>query len=1003
MPPINHQRTGQRTDGARFWQSLEERAGAPEFLEKLHNELPYDPAKPAIAPSRRDVLKLMAASAALAGLTGCTRMPMQKIVPYARQPEEIVPGKPLYYATSMTQVGVATGLLVESHMGRPTKIEGNPNHPGSLGSTDLFAQASLLTLYDPDRSAAVMHEGRISDERSLARAIEEVRAAACRDRGAGLRILTETVTSPSLAQQILELLTEFPLAKWHEWEPLGRDAARAGAMMAYGRHVNTGYRFDQADIVVAIDADFLCEGPGHVRYAREFADRRRVKGPDSSMNRLYVAEVTPSNTGSIADHRLALGPRECEAFARALAAELRAAPADAAATGAFSRDWLQAVARDLAANKGRSIVIAGDYQPAVTHALVHAMNEALGNVGHTVMLTDSLEARPIDQAESLRALVDEMNAGQVATLAILGSNPVFTAPADLQFARRLEHVPTRIHLGLYFDETAALCHWHVPEAHYLESWGDARAFDGTIGIIQPLIAPMYNGRSAYEIVAAFAGSPELSNHDAVHDYWQSRSPSGDFEAAWRRSLHDGVMAGTSLRPINAALKRDLRFPASTNVARDQNQIEIVFRADPTIGDGRWANNAWLQELPKPFSKLTWDNAAMVSPATAARLALRSGDVVNLSVENRQMQAPVWILPGQPAECVTLHVGYGRAHAGNIGTGKGFNVYGLRSLASPWSASAGLRKLASTYPLAGTQQHYIIRSEGKDAGDEESATAFRRDLVQVATLAEFRDHPDFARHPETDSSENNESLYPAVPYSAHAWAMSIDLNSCIGCSACVVACQSENNIAVVGKDEVINGRAMHWLRIDTYYRGDPSLPEIYHEPVPCMQCENAPCELVCPVGATQHSPEGLNNMVYNRCVGTRYCSNNCPYKVRRFNFRLYSDWNTASLYGLRNPDVTVRSRGVMEKCTYCVQRINGAKIQAEKEDRTVRDGEIQTACQQVCPTQAIAFGDQNEQKSRVSMLKSQSRNYSLLADLNTRPRTTYLARLRNPNPAIGTDS
>jgi Fe-S-cluster-containing dehydrogenase component len=519
--------------------------------------------------------------------------------------------------------------------------------------------------------------------------------------------------------------------------------------------------------------------------------------------------------------------------------------------------------------------------------------------------------------------------------------------------------------------------------------------------VQPLIAPMYHGWSAHELLAALAGRPELNNHDAVHDYWKSRSPGGDFETAWRKYLHDGLMAGTSLPAVKASLKRDLQFGAAANSPRDQ--IEVVFRADPTIGDGRWANNAWLQEIPKPFSKLTWDNPAMLSPATAARLKVKNGDMMNLSVENRQTQAPAWILPGQPDDCVTLHVGYGRTRAGRVGNGKGFNVYGLRNAASLWSASGALHKIAGTYPLASTQHQYLIDFHGRDVTEEESANAFRRDLVQIATLTEFRDHPDFARHRDTDPRENNESLYPAYAYTGHAWAMSIDLNACTGCSACVVACQAENNIAVVGKEEVINGRAMHWVRVDTYYRGDPEIPEIYHEVVPCMQCENAPCELVCPVGATQHSPEGLNNMVYNRCVGTRYCSNNCPYKVRRFNFRLYSDWQTPSLFGLRNPDVTVRSRGVMEKCTYCVQRINEAKIQAEKEERPVRDGEIQTACQQVCPTRAIVFGDKNDPRSRVSVLKAQSRDYSLLADLNTRPRTTYLARLRNPNPAIGSNS
>ena len=624
------------------------------------------------------------------------------------------------------------------------------------------------------------------------------------------------------------------------------------------------------------------------------------------------------------------------------------------------------------------------------------MNVALGNVGHTVDYTVPLEAESVNQMSSLRDLVAPMNAGEVDILVIAGANPVMAAPADLGFSDAFLKVKTRVHLGLYFDETANLCHWHIPQTHSLEAWGDARAYDGTIGIVQPLIAPLYQGKSAHEVFAALQGHSERSSHDVVHDYWKAHNAGKEFEASWQKTLHDGVMLGTTLPPLSVRLQKDGNLPPPQRESPET--ITVLFRPDPTIGDGRWANNGWLQELPKPFTKLTWDNAAQLSPSTAERLGLASGEMVRLSLGGRELRAPVWILPGQADECVTLHLGYGRELAGRVGTGTGVNAYRIRASDSLWSAPGlSIEKLGGAYPLATTQHQYIMGS-GTHEEEAETVAAFRRDLVRIATLDEFRKTPRFAQEPD-QQFPNSISLFPDHKYEGYAWGMSIDLNSCTGCGACVVACQAENNIAVVGKEEVARGRAMHWIRVDTYNRGEIENPEIYHEPVPCMQCENAPCEVVCPVGATVHSPEGLNDMVYNRCVGTRYCSNNCPYKVRRFNFKLYSDWATSSLYGLRNPNVTVRSRGVMEKCTYCVQRINAAKIRAEEADRAVRDGEIVTACQQACPTRAIVFGNQHDPNSAVAKLKAQPRNYSLLADLNTRPRTTYLARLRNPNPEI----
>ena len=1009
--------------GRRFWRGLGELAETPAFTESLHHEFPNDPEKENPGVNRRDVLKLMAASAALAGLSSCTKLPTQKIVPYVRAPEEIIPGKPLFYATAMTQGGVATGLLVESHMGRPTKVEGNPLHPGSLGATDIFAQASVLGLYDPDRSQVVTFEGRISNWAAFVEAINRLRDEQKATRGAGLRILTSTVTSPSLAAQLRELLAEFPAAKWHQYEPCACDSAREGARLAFGQPVNTVYRIDRADVILSLDSDFLCSGPGSVRYARDFSARR---DPDASpnasphaspdrMNRLYVVESIPSNTGAMADHRMPLKPGDVERFAIGIAESVGLAGLpESRSIGQFAGSaWFEALSKDLKNHRGASLVIPGEHQPAAIHGLAHAMNHALGNAGKTVFYTDALEAEPIDQLASLRELVEEMKSGKVDTLVILGANPVYDAPADFDFAKNCLGAKLRIRLGEYDDETSELCHWHIPQAHYLESWGDARAYDGTVSLIQPLIAPLYDGKSEHELLAALGGHSDQSNYDLVKNFWNTQSakdskkpgkespkPGKVFETFWETSLHDGLIVGTALpeKPIAMQAGFNISWQQLSPSAAAES-LQIVFRPDPAIGDGRFANNGWLQEVPKPLTQLTWDNAAMLSPATAAHLEVVNEAVVELQLDGRTARAPVWIVPGHADGTVTLHLGYGRRRAGRVGTGIGVNAYALRTSAKPWSAGGlVIKKTGERYSLASTQMHHAIEREGKRL-DEPSVAAFDRELVRIAPLEEFRKNPEFAKDPEERTTKAL-SLYPAMPQSAeYAWGMVIDLNKCNGCNACVVACQAENNIPVVGKQEVAMGRAMHWIRIDTYFRGGLENPETVHEPVLCMHCENAPCELVCPVAATTHSPEGLNEMIYNRCVGTRYCSNNCPYKVRRFNFKLYSDWTTPSLMGQRNPNVSVRSRGVMEKCTYCVQRINAAKITAELEDRGVRDGDIVTACQAACPAEAIVFGNIKDPSSRVAKLRAQSRNYGLLTELNTRPRTSYLAKLTNPNPEL----
>lgn len=970
--------------GRRYWRSLDELADSEGFRAFLEAEFPRE-ASLLDTLGRRQFLQLMGASLGLAGLSACTKQPLERIYPYVKPPEEVIPGRPLFFATTLPLAGVGRGVLVESHMGRPTKVEGNPDHPASLGATDIYAQADILNLYDPDRSQTPRFAGVIrpwSAFVAVAQATYEQQKA---KRGAGLRILSESITSPSLASMFEKLLQELPEARWHRYEPVNRDAVRGGTRRAFGEALDPVYRLEQAQVVVSIEADLLGSGPGSVRYAREFARGRRVDGNAApTMSRWYAVEAVPTITGASADHRLALPPSEVEGFVRALAAALGLAVQPPAGAQKYA-GWVQAVAKDLKAHRGRSLVVAGEVLSPSAHALVWAMNAALGNLGQTVEFIEPVEARSDEpHLESLAALVADMQAGKVEVLLILGANPVYTAPADLGFAAALEKVPLRIHWGLYQDETALLCHWHVPAAHVLESWGDLRAYDGTVSLIQPLIAPLYEGKTAYEMLAAFSSQPSRSAYDIVRDYWKGVWGEAGFEERWRRALHDGVVAGStperktvSLRP--EAVQGLAPLPSAQG-------LELVVRPDPTVYDGRYANNGWLQELPKPLTKLTWDNAAYVAPSTAERLGLQNGDLVEIRVEERTVRAPVWIQPGQAADTVAVHLGYGRTQAGRVGNGLGFNAYALCSARAFWSArGAELRKVGRGYRFACTQDHFSL--EG-------------RDILRKGTLEEYRKDPSLAPHHHGSEAHGElPSFYPGFRYDGYAWGMAIDLNACIGCGACTIACVAENNIAVVGKDQVARGREMHWIRVDRYYEGDWEAPEFVHQPVPCQQCENAPCELVCPVNATVHSAEGLNDMVYNRCVGTKYCSNNCPYKVRRFNFYLYQDWYTESLKAMRNPDVTVRSRGVMEKCTYCVQRINEARIAAKREGRQIRDGEIVTACQQVCPTEAIVFGNINDRQSRVAQLRALPRNYQLLAELNTRPRTTYLAAVRNPNPEL----
>ena len=987
--------------GPEYWRTLEELAGSPAFQEALHREFPKGASEWVDSVSRRGFLKAMGASMALAGMTGCVKLPLEPIVPYVRQPEEVIPGRPMFYATAMTLGGYANPLLVESHLGRPTKIEGNAQHPASLGGTDIFGQASILGMYDPDRSQSVVSMGDQRSWQSFVTAIRGPLRAQKALQGAGIRILTPTISSPTLADQMGNLLKIYPQAKWHGYEPVNRDNVLEGAKLAFGQPVETRYDFEKADVIVSLDADFLYAGfPGNVRYIRDFAKRRN---PDGNMNRLYVIESTPTTTGAKADHRLAVRASEIEGLSNTLA-ELGGLPSDVA-----DLRFLAALTEDLKKSEGSSIVIAGDHQPPAVHALAHAINAKLGNVGQTVFYTDTVDANPVNQTESLKDLVAEMRAGRVDLLVIIGGNPAYDAPADLEFAELLKSnkAPLRVHLGLYQDETAVLCQWHINQTHELETWGDARAYDGTVSLIQPLIAPLYQGKSAVELVALLATQFDASGYDLVRAYWQKQHTGADFEAFWRKSLHDGWIEGTTYAPKNVRFRAasDLKPEAHANQGDGPHGSfpELNIRRDPSIYDGQFSNNGWLQELPKPMTKLTWDNAILIGPKMAERLQVKTIDLVELELNGKKVTGPVWIQVGHPDNSVTVFLGYGRKRAGRVGTAQGFDAYPLRTSTAPWFASGlQIRKTGEKYVLASTQGYQSMDTPNGD----------HRPLVRETALEEYRKDPNFAKE-QGEEPAPGLTLYQPYPYKeeAYAWGMAIDLNSCVGCNNCMVACQSENNIAVVGKEQCAIGRHMHWIRIDTYYQypdqeaRDRDNPKAYFQPVPCQQCEDAPCEVVCPVGATNHSSEGLNDMVYNRCVGTRYCSNNCPYKVRRFNFFLFQDWETPQYKMMRNPDVSVRSRGVMEKCTYCVQRISEHKIDAETasvregKEIKVNDGELQTACQQSCPAGAIIFGNINDPNSNVSKLKARSRNYSLLGELNTRPRTTYLAEVSNPNPEL----
>ncbi len=987
--------------GKKFWRSLDELADTPEFQAAVEKEFPSSAQEWVDPVSRRGFLKLMGASMALAGLAGCTKQPDEPIYPYVKAPEDLVLGKPMYFASVHPFVTGAVPLLVKSSEFRPIKIDGNPEHKYNRGGSDPYTQGTLLDMYDPDRSQHVMYRG---DNRVWQEFAEEFRnkVASTKD-GTGIYFLSAAITSPTLARQWSDVQKAYPKAKLVQYEP-----AIAGTFLANGTNVQ--YDLSAADVIVSLDADFLSSAayPGFHKLVRDYADRR--KQPENGMNRLYAVESTTTTTGMKAEHRLGLRASEIPSFTAALA-EAVGVPGVTAPGYAWTGEqqkFLAALVKELKANAGKSAVIPGLYQDPSVAALAVAINTALGNAGKTVTVSsEPAIPLPSDQLGDFKALVADMNAGKADWLVILNANPIYDAPADLEFATAFDKVTIVAHLGSRLDETGQISHWHLPAAHYLEHWSDARAYDGTVSIVQPLIEPLYGGRSSHHVLQTLLDDPVVSPYEAVRTTWKddvAKSGGGDFEKGWRKVLHDGWIDGTSYTAATSAKVAIHGVPAP--IAKDS--IEVIFRPDPTIYDGRWNNVGWLQELPKPVTSLAWDNAAIVSGATLEKWGLEEDDIIEISVGSGRVKAPVIVAPGHPDNSITVYLGYGREFAGRVGSGQGFNAYLIRNTWSPFYAIGDKKKIDGKWGVAITKSHYQdhrgknLTDHGNENWSLEGVEALGpRGIIRYATLDEFKANPNFAHEGEGhDTPDLGTSLFPNWTYNeANAWGMTIDMNSCTGCNACIVSCYAENNIPVVGKQQVRIGRDMQWLRIDTYFEGDLAAPRAHFQPMACQHCENAPCEQVCPVGATVHTPEGLNVMVYNRCVGTRYCSNNSPYKVRRFNFLLFSDYETESLKLMRNPDVSVRSRGVMEKCSYCVQRIQEAKIVADKENRNVRDGEIVTACQQACPASAITFGNINDKNSRVSKQRAQQRSYQVIADQNTRPRTTYVAEVLNPNQEL----
>lgn len=1014
-----------------YWRSLEEKAHyadvaqggeegrAAEAQVQAARQVEFTPAmleKPD-AVGRRGFMSILGASMALMGAAGCRR-PVEKIVPYVKMPEDVTVGVPNFYATVYPRRGDAVGLLVETHEGRPTKVEGNPDHPSSFGATDALTQASILDLYDPDRSGKPTKGGNevtwAEVEKELTGKLKSLEA----DGGSRLRLLLQPTSSPSVLRLRGAILKRFPRARAHTYAAVSESSSREGTRLAFGAPLQPLVAYDRARVIVALDCDFLEGEPGSTRASRLFAMGRRLRSSQDGMNRLYVVESTFTSTGTAADHRLRLPRSQVGRFAMALAAELARAGVDLGEVGAAAQrlakadglppQWLKAVAKDLAAARGAAAVVVGSSQPAEIHALVHAMNQAFAAQGSggggVVRYVPVADGEEVDTSTDIKALADALRAGQVDTLLVLGGNPVYDAPADVAFAEALSHAPFSAHLATHRDETSAKCHWHLPKSHEYEAWGDQRALDGTLSVQQPLIAPLRETKSELEILAMVADLPERAGLPIVQaTFRQSFASAIASEHEWRRVLSDGIVKGSNLEAATASLRATDVVQALEKrpvpAAPSKDALELVFSPCSRLFDGRYANNAWLQEIPESLTKIVWDNAALLSPKTAAELGVKNGDVLTVSRGNANVRIAAWVFPGQADNTVGLALGWGRTAAGRVGNGKGFDVYPVRTLDGlSFGAGAKVSVTGEKYRFSQTQEHNSM--EG-------------RPIARETTLMGYKAKPRFAEI-QSPPPAKSLPLWTKNDYSkGHRWGMSIDLNACSGCNACVVACYAENNITPVGKDQVARGRELAWLRIDRYFVGeDENDPKVAWQPMMCQQCEEAPCENVCPVNATAHSPEGLNDMAYNRCIGTRYCANNCPYKVRRFNYLDFKSefWSPTGVAALPvdppetvqmqyNPDVTVRMRGVMEKCTFCVQRIQRAKIKTKRQGRPVHDGEVTPACAQACSSGAIVFGDLNDPSSRVARISETDRRYKLLAEIGTAPRITYLGRVRNPNPEL----
>ena len=1031
--------------GRSYWRSLDQLAETPEFRQWVEREFPEGASEWTDPVTRRQFTKIMSASFLLAGLGlaggGCRR-PVEKLEPFGKMPENYIHGLPQFYATAMPTQNSAIPLVAKSNDGRPTKVEGNSLHPDSNGGTDIYAQASLLNLYDPDRATRFTSSGKNAPVEGALDFLSQLSRQAQGNGGQGLSILLEGNNSPSRLRLQKLIQTKLPQAQWYRHDAVDLDVHRRAASQAFGQSVKPYFHYDKADVILSLDCDFLgTEEDAHTNIGR-FAGRRGIEKPGDSLNRLYLVETLMSVTGFNADHRLRVPGSVVAGVAAALAAQIlgQNAPAGLANLGVpagVDAAWIAGCAQDLLQNRGKSLVVAGHRQPLVVHLLANAINAALENLGKTVVLHPVAE--PIERG--LTELAQALNAGQVQTLLILGGNPVYTAPADLDWTNTQRKAKMVARLGYYEDETFPYCDWHFPAAHFLESWGDARTADGTLVPIQPLIAPLFGGLTELEILARVAGDSVSEPYAIVRETFRGLIGGNEFEAAWRKFLHDGFLQNSAAQPVevsfnNAALGQGLAGISAS--APSKEKLELVFYRSSSMDDGRYNNNGWLQELPDPATKLVWDNAVLVSRKTAAELGLKNTEVVEIGMGGRSVRGPIWVQPGMADYTLGLALGYGRTRTGRVGTGTGFNAYAVRnSQGSNFALGASLRPTNLTYPLSCTQDHWSM--EG-------------RPIIREANLDQYRKKPRFAKNMEVEEAEVVAPMYPnpfdeLKKQGVHQWGMAIDLNRCVGCSACMIACQSENNVPIVGKEQVKRGREMHWLRIDRYYSGRPLTkqgdpqgrlnfletfhpdqdqqyenwienPQVVNQPMLCQMCEAAPCENVCPVAATSHDQEGLNVMAYNRCVGTRYCSNNCPYKVRRFNYFDYNKRPIGKLYlgpfghrkddewdllkMIKNPDVSVRMRGVMEKCTYCVQRIEQAKIAQKVKagasgDVVVPTDSFTTACAQACPAGAIVFGNLKDPESRVSKLKQLDRNYSVLELLYTRPRTTYLARIRNPNP------